>query len=90
MPLLLQIFGVLMVMTVDTEKFPVAAIRRIVIVVVIFVMNRELTNSLAGEFPPAPRTDPREDLERSFAIGLFLTRSVAPGLGNELIHLISI
>ena len=38
---------VLIVVTVDTQQLPVAAVRWIVIVVVILMMNRELSNSLA-------------------------------------------
>jgi hypothetical protein len=35
------------VVTVDTQQLPVAAVRRVVIVVVILVMDRELSDSLA-------------------------------------------
>jgi len=37
----------LIVVTVDTQQFPVAAVRRIVIVVMILMMDREFSNSLA-------------------------------------------
>jgi len=39
--------GMFVVVTVDTQQFPVAAVRRIVIVVVILVMDREFPNPLA-------------------------------------------
>jgi hypothetical protein len=39
--------GVFVVVTVDTQQLPVAAVRRIVIVVVILMMDREFSNSLA-------------------------------------------
>jgi len=37
----------LIVVTVDTQQLPVAAVRRIVIVIVILMMDREFSNSLA-------------------------------------------
>ena len=75
----------LIVVTVDTQQLPVAAVRRIVIVVVILVMDGELSNSLARKFTPATRTDPRKHLERLPSIGLLLALSVMPGLGDDLI-----
>jgi hypothetical protein len=57
-------------MTVETEQFPVASVRRIVVVVVIFVMDRELTQLLAVEFSSAVPTDPWKHFERLFPIGL--------------------
>jgi hypothetical protein len=39
--------GVFIVVTVDTQQLPVAAVRRVVIVVVIPVMDREFPNPLA-------------------------------------------
>jgi hypothetical protein len=46
-PLLIQIPRVLIVVTVQTQELPVAAVGWVVIVVVILVMNRELTKSSA-------------------------------------------
>jgi hypothetical protein len=53
---------VLIIVTVKAQQLPVVTVRRIVIVVVIFVMDCELSNSLACEFAPASRTDPRKKL----------------------------
>jgi hypothetical protein len=74
----------LIVVTVDTQQLPVAAVRRVVVVVVIFVMNRELSNSLARKFAPAPSTDPRKHLERSLPIGLLPTVPVVSSLGDDI------
>jgi len=60
---------VLIVVTVETEQLPVASVRRIVVVVVVFMMDRELTQLFAGKFPPAVRTDPWEHFEGLIAIG---------------------
>jgi hypothetical protein len=57
--------------TVEAEQLPVASIWRIVMVVVILVMDGELTQPLAGEFTPAPCTDPRQNLKGSLSIGFF-------------------
>ncbi len=58
------------VMTVDAQKLPVAAIRRIVIMVVVLVMDSKFTKFFASEITAAPRTNPRMDLERFFPITL--------------------
>jgi hypothetical protein len=77
-------------MTIETQQFPVAAIRRIVIVVVVLMMDRQLTKSLAHEFTPAPRTDPRENPEGSLPIGLLPTFSVAASFSNDLVLLVAL
>lgn len=70
---------VLVVMTVETEQFPVASVRRIVVVVVIFVMDRELAQLLAVEFSSAMPTDPWKHFERLFPIGLLQLCLGSPG-----------
>ena len=79
---------VLIVVTVDTQQLPVAAVRWIVIVVVILMMNRELSNSPSRKFTPASCTYFRKHFERSLSIGLLQTRPVLPGLGYNLIYLV--
>jgi hypothetical protein len=83
-PFPIQIPRVLIVVTVKTQQFPVAAVRRIVIVVVILVMDRELTKSLACEFAPASRTYPWVYLKRLLPIGFLPT----PSLSDDLIYLV--
>ena len=48
--------------------------------VVVLMMDRELTEFLTLKFAPAPRTDPGVDLERLLPITLFPLLAVAPGL----------
>jgi hypothetical protein len=84
MPFLFQIPRVLIVMTVDAQELPITPIRRVVIVVVILVMNRELTKSFACKFTPAPCTDPRINFERFLPVFLFSLLSAAPGIGKHL------
>ena len=57
-----QIPRVLIVMAIETQQFPVASVGRVVLVVVVFVMDRELAKFFALEFTPAPRTDPGKNL----------------------------
>ena len=84
MPFLFQILRVLMVVAVDTQQLPVTAVRGIVIVVVILVMDRELTKFFAREFAPTIRADPRKHPERLFPIAFEPTLSLAPSLGDDV------
>src|SRR5687767_2167378 len=77
---------VLVLMAVDAEQLPVAAVGRIVVVVAVLVVHGELAQPLAAEFARAAAADPRQDLERLLAIrarplGLRLFR-----LGDDAVH----
>jgi len=89
-PFRIQIPRVLIVVTIETQQLPVAPVGRIVIVVMVLVMNRELTKFLACKFATAPRTDPGVNLERLLPIGLLPTFPVAPSLCNDLVRLVSV
>jgi hypothetical protein len=52
-------------------------------VVVILVMNCELTKSLACEFTSASSTDPWMNFERLLPISLLPLLPILPGLGND-------
>ena len=69
---------VLIVVAVETEQFPVAPVGRIVVVVVVLVMDRELAQLLAVIFASAVRTDPRKHFERLLSIGLLQLSLGAP------------
>ena len=69
---------VLIVVAVETEQLPVAPIGRIVVVVVVLVMDRELAQLLAVKFASAVRTDPGKHFERLFSIGLLQLSLGAP------------
>ena len=69
---------VLIVVAVETEQFPVAPVMRIVVVVVVLVMDRELVQFLAVKFASAVRTDPRKHFERLLSIGLLQLSLGAP------------
>lgn len=55
-PFLIQIARMLIVVAVNAQQLSIAAVRGIVVVVVVSVMNREFTKSLALEVAAAPRT----------------------------------
>jgi hypothetical protein len=50
----------LIVVTVEAEQLPVAAVRRIVVMVVVLVMDCELVQLLPVELAPTVGTDPGE------------------------------
>jgi hypothetical protein len=56
-------------MAEKAQQLPIAAVRRIVVMIVVLVVDRKLTKPLAIEFAPAPSTDPGEKLERSLPVG---------------------
>lgn len=68
---------VLVVVAVEAEQLPVAPVQRIVVVVVIFVVDRELVQLLAVEFPSAMCTEPGKEFERMLSMGLVTLRLVA-------------
>ena len=76
----------LIVVTVNAQQFPIAAIARIVVVIVVPVVHREQMQIRAGELARAAPTNPGEDPERLLAISLLPELPVAPRLGNDLIQ----
>jgi hypothetical protein len=87
-PLIIQISRVLIVVAIEAQEFPVASIGRIVLMVVVFVMDREFTKLLALEFTTAPRTDPGKNLERLLPITLLSLLFAAPGLRDNPFHFV--
>jgi hypothetical protein len=79
---------VLILMTVHAQQLPVAAVGRVVIVIVILMVDRKFPESPALEFPPAAPADRRKELERAFAIALHPKFALAPDLGKPLISLV--
>lgn len=67
----------LIVVAIEAKEFPVTAVWRIVVVVVVFVVNRELAQPLAVEFASAVRADPRKEFERLFTKGLFSSYNIS-------------
>ncbi len=73
---------VFVVMAVQAQQLPVAAVGRVVVVIMVPVMDSQLTKVGVCEFAAAATADPRIDLECLLSITLFaLCRSTA-GLGH--------
>ena len=53
----------LVIMAVDTEVLPVTAIRGVVVMVLVFVMDGQLVKVSIGELPTAAGTYPGMDLQ---------------------------
>jgi hypothetical protein len=75
---------VLVVVAIEAEKLPVAAVGRVIIVVVVLVVDREFAELFAGELPAAAGAQVRVQLERLFPVGLLPLLAVLPRFGNEL------
>ena len=63
-----QLPQMLVVMAIQAEKFPVAAVGWIVVVIVVAVMHRQFAQVDAGKFPCATAADPWIYLQRSLAV----------------------
>src|SRR5574340_526145 len=66
---------VLVFVAVDAQQLPVAAVGRIVVVIVVGVVDRQLVHRLWREFPAAARADPRQKPERLLAVAAFASRA---------------
>lgn len=69
---------VLIVVAVETEQLPVAPIWRIVVVVMVLVMDRELVEFLAVKLEAAMRANPGKQFERPLSKGMVQLRLVFP------------
>src|SRR3989338_2768305 len=58
----------LIVVTIKTKVFPVAAVGRVVVVVVVLVVHGKLVQVLARKGAPAAAADPGVELERLLAV----------------------
>ena len=84
---LFKISRVLIVVTIETQQFPVAAVGWIVIVVVVLVVYRKFTKLFTGKFSSATCAYPGINLECSFPVSLLPEILVVLGLGDELLNI---
>jgi hypothetical protein len=75
----------LVIVAVHTKKLPIAAVRRIVVVVVILVMDRKLPRPLALELASAPAANPRKQFERPFPVTLHPELPLPAQLDHEFV-----
>ena len=78
---------VLVVVAVEAQQLPVAAVRRIVVVIVVAVMHGQLAQVRARELARAAAADPRIDLQRLLAIALLALLGCAPRVGDDPVEL---
>jgi hypothetical protein len=81
---MVQITPVLIVMAIDAEVLPVAAIGRIVIMVVVLVVHGEPVQILPCEMSPTPGTNPRVDFQGLLPVTLFPLFPCKTGTGHDL------
>ena len=74
---------VLVVVAIDAKQLPIAAVSRIVVVVVIAMMDRELAQILPGEFTRASSADPRIHLQRFCAIAALALLRLPARFGDD-------
>lgn len=85
--LFIKILLVFIIVAVEAEELPVAPVRRIVVVIVVLVMDREFAKFFARKFPAAPRADMGVHPERLLPVLLLPELAIAPGLGYDLVLL---
>ena len=74
------------VVTVQTQQFPVTAVGRIIVVIVIAVMDGQLVQVRARELTRTAPADPRVHLERLLTVPLIALVSVTLGFRDDLVE----
>jgi hypothetical protein len=70
----------LVIMAVDAEQFPVAAVERIVVVIKILVVNGEFLEALAFELTSTPAADMGEKFKSPHPVPGLAFRHITPQL----------
>ena len=89
-PLRLNLPLVFVVMAVQTQQFPVAAIGRIIVVIVVAVMHRQLMHNLVRELTTAATANRRIHLQRLLTISLIPQLAGSPRFTHNLMQSIFI
>ena len=79
---------VLVVVAIDTQQLPIAAIRRIIIMIVVAVVYRQLLQIFAVELARATTADPWIHFQRPAAVAPFALIASGTSIGNNSIKLI--
>ena len=85
---IVQIPPVLVVVAIDAEVLPVAAVRRVVFMVVVFVMDRQEMEILDGEFPAAAGADPGMNSQGLLSVALQALIQCLAGPGNNPVQIL--
>ena len=81
-----EVTPVLRLVAIGAQKFPVAAIGGIVVVIAVPMVDFEQLQVRMRELPRAPAADPRIELERLLAVTLRALRLRAPGLRDDAVQ----
>jgi hypothetical protein len=87
---LIQRTLVFIVMAVEAQQFPVAAVGRVVVVVVVLVVHGQQVDGRVVEFPRAAAADPREQFQRLGSVAFFALLPDAPRVGDDLIQALAV
>jgi len=79
---------VLVVVAIHAQQLPVAAVRRVAVVVVVAMVHGQLLQIGAGELARAAPAEPRIHLQRALAIALVALFGIAPRLGDDAVELV--
>lgn len=77
---------VFIVMAVEAEQLPVAAVGRVVLVIVVAMMHGQFAQVAKGKFTGASAAYPRINLQRLFAIALVAGVGSAAGIGDDAVE----
>src|SRR6266513_5101071 len=77
---------VFVVVAIQTQQLPVAAIGRVVVVIVVSVVDGQFAHVGASELAGAAPADPRVDLQRLFPVAPFALLGGATGFGNDAVQ----
>ena len=76
----------LVLVAVDAEQFPVAAIQRIVVVVVVFVVHGQLAQAHTRKLACASPADPGKQFERALAVSRLALVAVPARFGDHAVE----
>jgi hypothetical protein len=77
------VFFVFVVVAIEAEEFPVAAVGGVVVMVVVFVVDGEFLESFTFEFAAAACAEMREEFECAFAVAFFAFALFAAHVGHH-------
>jgi len=85
-PVVVEHARVLVLVAVDAQQLPVAAVGRVVVVVAVAVMHGQLLHVGARELARAAAADPRIQLQRPLAVRSLALLAGAPRLGDQAVE----
>lgn len=78
----------LVLVTEEAQQFPIAAVWRVVFVVVVLVMHGEIVQRLPLKVAPAPRAHRREERQRSRPKSVLAPVAISANPGNRLVQVV--